>query len=126
VGAAYHCLHKLGHNINYLYVDFDPPNYVTSKTTVPGPTIYLTNRIIPVDGGSRIELNFGRPEVPYSDEWVATAQANVQQTMSQLAQIINEAIAARKIPAAQSVEASTPKQDFGRPGVTEGRFGQIK
>lgn len=125
IGAAYHCLHKLGHDIKYLYIDYDPPNYITSKATVPGPTIFITNRIIAIEGGARVETNFGKPEKPYPEEKVAQLQRDAEATVAAMVQIINDEIEAGKITA-ESTAGSSLKQELGRPGVAEGRFGQLE
>ena len=125
IGTSYHCLHKLGTDINYLYVDYDPPNYVTSESRSPGPTVLITNRILPVEGGSIFELNFGKPKEPYTEERAAQLQADAQETAEKFAKIIADEIEAGVITPDQSIEASSRKQDFGRPGVSEGRFGQL-
>jgi hypothetical protein len=125
IGTAYHCLHKLGNDINYLYVDYDPPNYVTTESSVPGPTRLITNRILPVEGGSLFELSFGRPKEPHSEEKAAELQDNVEETIARFAKIIAAEIKAGNITAVQSAEISSRKQELARPGVAEGRFGQL-
>jgi hypothetical protein len=125
IGSAYHCVHKFGFDIKYLYVDYDPPHYVTSKTTVPSPTTLITNRIIPVEGGSRIETNFGAPEEPFSDEEVAQMHATAHSTVAKLAQIIISEFEAGQIDVGYRTTVSVRTREFGRPDVADGRFGQI-
>ena len=125
VGAAYHCLHRLGHDIKYYYVDYDPPNYVTSEAIIPSPTMFITNRIVPVEGGARIEINFGRPKEPVTAEQAANIQADAQKTAAALAQIIIEALSAGEITTTTSDSLASRKRDFGRPNTAQSRFSQL-
>ncbi len=125
VGAAYHCLHRLGHDIKYFYVDYDPPNYVTSEAIIPSPTMFITNRIVPVKGGSRIEINFGRPKEPLTAEQAANIQADAQKTAATLVQIIIEALDLGEITITPSESVTSRKRDFGRPDIAQGRFSQL-
>lgn len=44
--AAFHCHHRFHGDIYYLYVDFDPPNYITSKVNAFG---FISSTAICVD-----------------------------------------------------------------------------
>ena len=124
IGASFHCRHILG-DIKYLYVDFAPPNYVTSEGTAFGITSLTTVRIVPVEGGSRFEIYNGPPYEEYADETIAQQQQFADRGVANFAKVIAEKIEAGSIEPAQIDGAAADKNRFGRPDVAKGRFGNM-
>jgi hypothetical protein len=124
IGASFHCRHRLG-DINYFYVDFDPPNYVTFEGTAFGFTALTTVRIVPAEGGSRFEIYNGPPYGEYDDERIARQQQFANAAVTAFAKIIAEEIQAGRIDPDQTDADAAQKTGFGRPDVAQGRFANI-
>jgi hypothetical protein len=125
IGSAFHCLHRLG-DIYYLYVDVDPPNYVTSESQAFGRTSLLTIRVTAVEGGSKIQLLNGPaqvvdPEVEVPQE----LQGSGPGSLEKLAEIIEQDIEKGIIRPEHLEETSGLKVSLRRPGVAKGRFGNL-
>jgi hypothetical protein len=125
IGSTFHCHHRLG-DINYIYVDFDPPNYITFEGTAFGITSLTTLRIVPVEGGSRFEIYNGPPYGPFDEEIVPRQQKLNEASVATFAQVIAEEIEAGRIDPNEWESESALKADFRRPGVAKGRFGKMK
>jgi len=124
IGTSFHCRHKLG-DINYIYVDFDPPNYLTFEGSAFGTTALTTLRIVPVEGGSRFELYNGRPYENHSKETTARQQELAEIAVISFAKIIVDEIKAGRIDPSQDDVKTAQKTEFSRPEVAKGRFGAI-
>lgn len=124
IGSSFHCRHRLG-DINYLYVDFDPPNYVTFEGSAFGITSLTTVRIVPAEGGSRFEIYNGRPYEEYDDEIITLQQELTDSAVATFAKVIADEIQAGRIDPDQRDADAAQKTGFGRPDVAKGRFGDI-
>jgi hypothetical protein len=124
IGTSFHCRHKLG-DINYIYVDIDPPNYVTFESKAFGTTSLNTVRIVPADGGSRFEIYNGRPNEGLDDDRIKRAQELSNLSVASFAKIIADEIKAGRIDLEQTEVEAARKNSFGRPEVAKGRFGNI-
>lgn len=122
IGTGYHCQHRTG-DIYYLYVDFDPPNYLTIEADAFGRRSIITLRISPVEGGSTFEILYGRPEEGVTPDVVAFAQQGGEEVVARFAAIIAEDIEKGVIHSQQFEFTQATKESLRRPGVSEGRFG---
>jgi hypothetical protein len=124
IGASFHCRHRLG-DINYLYVDFDPPNYVTFESRAFGITSLNTLRIVPAEGGSRFEIYNGRPYENSNQRIFSRQQELANSAVTTFAKVIDDEIQAGRIDLDQRHTDAAKRSDFGRPDVAKGRFGDI-
>jgi hypothetical protein len=124
IGISFHCRHRLG-DIHYLYVDFDPPNYVTFESRALGFTSLNTLRIVPAEGGSRFEIYNGRPYEEGGDDRFTLQQELAESAVARFAKVIADETEAGRIDPGQSEASATMKSNFGRPDVAKGRFGDI-
>ena len=124
IGSSFHCRHRLG-DINYFYVDFDPPNYVTSEGTAFGVTALTTVRVVPVEGGSRFEVLNGVPFEEVDEKLIKRQQQIAEQSVAFFANLIAEEIKAGRIDPEQSRAVEASKTEFNRPEVSRGRFANL-
>ena len=130
IGTSYHCHHRTG-DIYYLYVDFDPPNYLTIEAKAFGRTSLITIRITAEEGGSTLEMLYGLPTqddpVAAFDlaELVAFSQEGGEEAMARFAQIIAEDIESGLINPDLFEQTRVQKESLRRPGVSKGRFGRV-
>ena len=118
--------HKQGH-IYYLYVDYDPPNYLTIESKFfRDLTRLITTRITPAEGGSKFEIYYGRPYEEHPEPEPISLQEGGDAAVARFAKIINEEIEAGNINPNQTAEAHDQKSGFGRPAVAQGRFAAIR
>jgi hypothetical protein len=130
IGTSYHCQHRNG-DIYYLYVDFDPPNYLTIEAKAFGLTSLITMRFTAVEGGSNFEILYGlpTPEDPLEEfdlaQVVAFSKEGGDETVARFAQIIAEDIESGLIHPDQFEQTRVQKDSLKRPGVSKGRYGQL-
>jgi hypothetical protein len=130
VGTAYHCHHRNG-DIYYLYVDFDPPNYLSIHSKAFGRSSLVTMRISAVEGGSTFEILYGlpTPDDPAAEmdfaEVAAFSQKGGEEAVARFAQIIAEEIESGLITPDQFELTQFRKEELRRPGVSKGRYGQL-
>jgi hypothetical protein len=119
IGTSFHCHHKMG-DISYVYVDYQPPDYVTYKGSGFGVTSLVTVRIAPAEGGSRFEIYNGPHYEPAGDETVALQQRYSEQSVSLFAKLILEEIQAGHIDLDQAQAETATKRGVGQPDVAQG------
>ena len=130
IGTGYHCQHRTG-DIYYLYVDFDPPNYLTIEAKAYGRTSLITMRMTAAEGGSNFEILYGLPTADDPSEEFDLAQAVAfskeigDETVARFAQIIAEDIESGLINPDQFELTQVQKDSLKRPGVSKGRYGQL-
>jgi hypothetical protein len=124
IGSSFHCRHRLG-DINYLYVDYDPPNYVTFQSKAFGFTAISTQRVVATENGSRFEVYNGRPNEPYDEDDVRFQQKLAERSAATFVKVISEEIAAGRIDPNLSQAAASSREAFSRPAVADGRFGRL-
>jgi len=130
IGTAYHCQHRTG-DIYYLYVDFDPPDYLTIEAQAFGLLFLIPLRITAVEGGSTFEIFYGTPtpinlagEIDMV-EVVAFSQQGGDDTVARFAEIIAEDINSGLINPAHFDQNQAEKGSLRRPGVSAGRYGKL-
>ena len=124
IGTSFHCRHRLG-DINYLYVDYDPPNYITFQSAAFGFTAISTQRIVATENGSRFEIYNGRPNELHNDDDLAFQQEIAERSVATFAKVIGQEIEAGRIDPNQSQAAAASREEFGRPEVAEGKYGNL-
>ena len=124
IGTSFHCRHRLG-DINYLYVDYDPPNYITFESKAFGFTALTTLRVVATEGGSRYETYNGRPNEAFDEDDVAFQQEIAEKSVAAFARVIAEEIEAGHIEPSQSQATAARKEEFGRPDVAEGQYAAL-
>lgn len=124
IGTSFHCRHRLG-DIRYLYVDYDPPNYVTFTSSAFGFTAMSTQRVVATENGSRFEIYNGRPNEPYDEKDLAFQQELAQKSAATFAKVIAEEIEAGRIDPDQVQATAAAKEAFGRPGVADGPYAKL-
>ena len=127
IGSAFHCQHELT-DIDYVIVDLEPPDYLTSKARNISIGLYYlcTIRIIDAPDGSTFQILFGKPEGEFSAEIASAYQGAADGAASIFAQIIDEEIKAGKIQRSLIEDASARKAEYIRPSVASGRFANIE
>lgn len=123
-GAQFHCVHDDG-QVDYVILDMDPPNYVTSRNKLQDVSFLLTLKFKPVDDGTMFSVLYGMPDADMGEEGKELLQMAAECTSKMLVQIADEEIAARRIQPEGLKEIEGKKGEYLRPGVEQGRFAAL-
>jgi len=123
-GTGFHCVH--GEDaVDYVIIDMDAPNHVTSRNKYLGMSYLFTLKFKPTTGGTMFSVLYGAPDVEFSEENRELFQQAAENTSKMLAQIAEEEITAGRIPTEQIKEIENKKREHLRPGVEQGRFAKL-
>jgi len=123
-GAQFHCVHDDG-QVDYVILDMDAPNYVTSRNKLQDVSFLLTLKFKPVDGGTIFSVLYGVPDRDMGEEGKELLQTAADRTSKMLAQIAEEEIAAGRIQLEKLKETESKKEELLRPDVDKGRFAEL-
>ena len=123
IGASFHCKHELA-DIDYLVVDVDAPRYYTNEYRSGGVETLSTVRIVPAEGGVEIDFLAGM-SADDSEDLAPFLQATTERSASVLQDIVMADLAAGVISSERIAATEAAKLDALRPGVADGRFGDL-
>lgn len=123
IGATFHCKHQLG-DVDYMVVDMDAPRYYTNSNRAGPIETMTTVKIVPVEGGVEVQMLMAMPGGTGSDK-APVLQAATDLSANILREIITVDLEAGVISREQMAATEAGKQQATRPGVAEGRFGNL-
>ena len=124
IGASFHCKHQLG-DVDYLVVDMDAPHYYTNANQAGTIATETTTQIVPVEGGVQVQFSMAMAGGD-NDEVAHILQAATDLSATSLRDIITADLDAGVISQDQIALTEAGKQEAIRPGVAEGRFGDLR
>ena len=123
IGASFHCKHELA-DIDYLVVDVDAPRYYTNEYRAGEVETLSTVRIVPAEGGVEVEFLAAMSDAA-GDDMALFLQATTDRSVRVLGDIVAADLAAGVISEERIARAEDGKLQAMRPGVAEGRFGDL-
>ena len=123
IGATFHCKHQLG-DVDYMLVDMDAPRYYTNSNRAGPIETMTTVNIVPVEGGVEVQMLMAMAGGAGNDK-APVLQAATDLSANALLEIITADLAAGVISQEQMALTEVGKQQAARPGVSEGRFGDL-
>ena len=123
IGATFHCKHQLG-DVDYMIVDLDAPHYYTNENQASNVETMTTLKINPVEGGVEVQMLMSLAEGT-NEALANVVQAGTDLAASRFLEIITAELENGVISKDQMALTEAAKEQASRPGVAEGRFGDL-
>jgi hypothetical protein len=125
IGASFHCAHDLT-DIDYVIVDMDPPRDITTANQSGGAATVSTFRIIPAEGGVKLQALFAMADGSRGDEIAAEMQQGTDFAVTTVRDIVVADLEAGVISPDLAAATEGVRKAAARSGVANGRFADLQ